>query len=145
MLSHIIYSAIATLCFALTFNIKGEKLFFTAICGSISWGTFLITQEIGYGKNTAYFLSAVALSIFAEIFARHLKTPVTSLLVSGLIPLVPGGGMYYTMYNIINNKPQEAFNTGMGTISAAGSLAMGIVVVASIAKATKNFKNLRLL
>lgn len=138
MLKYQIYFAfIATYCFGIMFNIKGKKLFFTSIGGSIGWATFLYSQKLGSSPTEAYFYSALAISVFSEIGARYLRTPVTSILICGLIPLVPGGGMYYTMYSVIKSEPLEAFNRGIGAFSAAGALAMGIVFVTSMTKAVK--------
>lgn len=138
MLIHQVYFAfIATYCFGIIFNIKGSKLLFTSFAGSIGWTTFLMTQQMGSSSTQSYFYSAVTLSIFSELGARYLKTPVTSILICGLIPLVPGGGMYYTMYSAIKTEPLEAFNKGVATFSAAGALAMGIVFVTSMTKAVK--------
>ena len=144
MFIHQIYFAfIATYCFGIMFNIKGKKLFFTSVCGSIGWATFLYTQQLGSSATVAYFYSAMAISMFSEIGARYLKTPVTSILICALIPLVPGGGMYYTMYRVIKSEPLEAFNRGIGAFSAAGALAMGIVFITSVTKAVKvNQKNI---
>ena len=140
MLHHIVFAFIATYCFGILFNIKTRKLVFTSLAGSIGWSTFLISQRFGSGETMAYFFSAVTLSIFSEVCARYLKTPVTSILICGLIPLVPGGGMYYTMYNVIEKNPIASFSRGIATLSAAGALAMGIVFVTSMVKAIKNFQ-----
>ncbi len=141
MMRHQIYFAfIATFCFGIMFNIRGRKLLFTSLGGSIAWATFLYKQELGSTLTQAYFYSAVTLSVFSELGARYLKTPVTSILICGLIPLVPGGGMYYTMYSVIKNQPLDSFTKGIATFSAAGALAMGIVFVTSMVKVVKNIQ-----
>jgi len=140
MMYQIYFAFIATYCFGILFNIKGRKLIFTSIAGSVGWGTFLYSQQLGASETAAFFYSAITLSIFSELGARYLKTPITSILICGLIPLVPGGGMYYTMYNVTSNNPMGAFTRGLSTLSAAGALAMGIVFVTSMVKTIKKFQ-----
>jgi len=140
MIHQIIFAFIATYCFGILFNIKTRKLLFTSLAGAIGWATFLLTQRLGESETMAYFFAAISLSVFSEIGARYLKTPVTSILICGLIPLVPGGGMYYTMYHVIQNDSTASFTRGIATLSAAGALAMGIVFTTSMVKAIRNFE-----
>ncbi|WP_320047557.1 threonine/serine exporter family protein [uncultured Ilyobacter sp.] len=138
MIKQVLFSLLATFCFAIIFNIRGKKLFFTSIGGGISWLTYLLCINAGYSISFSYFLSSIALTLFSEIFARYLETPVTTILICGLIPLVPGGGIYYTMYNIIKEKPLAAFSKGIETFLISCSLAMGIVFVTSFLKIIKD-------
>lgn len=140
MMYQIYFAFIATYCFGILFNIRGRKLICTSIAGSLGWATFLYSQQVGASETAAYFYSAVALSVFSELGARYLRTPVTSILICGLIPLVPGGGMYYTMNNVIGHNLMGSFTRGLSTISAAGALAMGIVFVTSLVKTIKKFQ-----
>lgn len=43
------------------------------------------------------FFAAIAVTIYAEIFARIKKTPTSTFLIVPMIPLIPGGVLYYTM------------------------------------------------
>jgi uncharacterized membrane protein YjjB (DUF3815 family) len=88
----------------------------------------------------AQFISAIIISMYSEIFARYLKTPVTTLVVCALIPLVPGAGMYYTMYETILGNISAAATLGLNTISIAGALALGVIFVSTITKQVTNLK-----
>ncbi len=76
----------------------------------------------------------------SEIVSRYLKTVVTSILIPGLIPLVPGSGIYHTMLSIIEKKPMEAFFKGIDTLNIAGAIALGIIVISSTVKIFKDIK-----
>lgn len=80
----------------------------------------------------ANFMAAIVFTIFAEISARKMKTPVTSFIVCALIPLVPGGTMYDMMIEIITNDPYEALVLFLKTLTVAGVLALGILIVETI-------------
>ena len=68
-------------------------------------------------------ISAFIIGIFSEFFARKLKMPATIFLIPGLVPLVPGAGMYYTMYYLIQQQYDSFQNKAIETLFLAGSLA----------------------
>ena len=89
-----------------------------------------------------YFLATLSLSLYSEMIARKIKTPVTNILIAALIPLAPGGGIYYTMYNIIEKNYSLAIKKGMSTFVIACAMALGIFTAANIVKIIdKIYKN----
>ena len=81
-----------------------------------------------------YFIATVVISIYAEIMARILKIPVTGLLLVALLPMVPGGGIYYTMEYCVIGNDAMFIETGLHTLGIAGALAMGILFVSSFVR-----------
>ncbi|NEZ45951.1 threonine/serine exporter [Clostridium niameyense] len=140
MILNSIYAFIATLGFAGIFNIRGKKFFYASLCGSLSWTVYLIFLHLNYSNVLSFFAASLAIGIYSEILARLLKTPVTTFVICGLIPLVPGGGMYYTMQKCIEGDVNGALNMGINTLSIAGSIALGIVIISSITKIIFKFK-----
>jgi len=59
------------------------------------------------------------------------KSPTTIYLAVALIPLVPGGGIYYTMLYFINGEIDVGISTGVHTLLISGALAVGIIMVSS--------------
>ncbi|MGG7077770.1 threonine/serine exporter family protein [Clostridium sardiniense] len=129
-----IYAFIATLGFGIIFNIHGRNLFFAAIGGGISWFVYALGLEAHFSTTTNFFLSAVVFSIYSEILARKLKTPVTTLVACALIPLVPGSGMYYTMYQAVTGDVMQSLELGLNTLASAGALALGVIFVSTITR-----------
>ncbi|MBE6047989.1 MAG: threonine/serine exporter [Clostridium sp.] len=122
---------IGSLGFGIIFNIKNKNLIFASLGGGVSWLSYLIFLNLGFSNLLAMFLSSIIFSIYSEVFARVLKTPVTTLVICCLIPLVPGAGMYNTMYAIVTGKTSEALSLGLATIASAGNLALGIILVST--------------
>lgn len=137
------YAFIATLGFGIIFNIKGRNLFFASLGGAIGWIFYELFLDLGLYNLTALFASSIIFSAYSEILARVLKTPVTTFVICALIPLVPGGGMYYTMLESIQGNIDKSLQTGLNTISQAGALAVGIIVVSSISRFITSAKNYR--
>lgn len=131
---------IASFGFGVVFNIRGKKLIFAALGGGLSWFIYLLFLKLGLSELISLFISSITISIYSEIFARVLKTPVTTLIISSLIPLVPGSGMYYTMNAIILGDLYQALDTGLETLAYAGTLAIGIILVSTITKQIATIK-----
>ena len=63
--------------------------------------------------------------------ARVVKAPVTVFLLIALFPLVPGGGIYYTMEYGLLGETQQFLESLLSTLGTAGALAVGILLVSS--------------
>ena len=53
------------------------------------------------------------------------------------IPLVPGYGIYSTMLNLLQNNLEQGLSLGLNTIFNSGAIAIGVILVSSIAKILK--------
>lgn len=124
----------ATLGFGILFNIRGRKLFFAGLGGGISWFVYIFAKSLDFSGITAMLISSIVLSTYSEIFARILKTPVTTLVICALIPLVPGCGMYYTMVECVTGNVIKALELGLNTVAEAGSLSLGVILVSTITR-----------
>lgn len=140
MLLEVLSAFIASFAFGIIFNIKGKNLFFAAVCGALGWFVYKFSMKIGASDTMAMFFASIALSGYSEIFARILKTPVTTFVIAALIPLVPGGGMYYTMVEAINGDVMNSLEIGIETLALAGVLAIGVLLVSTTTKTIKNIK-----
>lgn len=143
MIIQCLFAFFSTLGFGILFNIKGKKLFYAGLGGGLSWFISLYCESLGLDTTSSFFIASIIFSIYSEIMARLLKTPVTTLIICSLIPLVPGGGMYYTMYEAINGNIMESIELGLNTIANAGSLALGIIFVSTFTRLLMSAKRKR--
>ena len=92
-----IYTFLA--CFSFCFIFKFHKLshmIAAATGGMLSWVFYVACAPLG-NDLAQYLISTIIVSAYAEVMARVFKAPVTGFLTIGILPLVPGGGIYYTM------------------------------------------------
>jgi len=143
MITQIVSAFLASFGFGIIFNIKGKHLVFASIGGALSWYSYLYLKENNVSDILSLFISSVFFSIYSEICARRLKTPVTTIVVCALIPLVPGSGMYYTMYETISGNINRAVELGVNTLASAGTLALGVIFVSTITKQVTNLKKVK--
>ena len=58
----------------------------------------------------------------------------TVLLIIGIIPLVPGGGIYYTMEALVNGDMAMFARFGLETVASAGAIAVGSSLVSAVTR-----------
>jgi uncharacterized membrane protein YjjB (DUF3815 family) len=140
MIIETIATIIASIGFGIIFNIKGKKLIFSSLGGGLSWFIYSSGLNFNLSPISSLFIASVCFSIYSEIFARILKTPVTTLVICCLIPLVPGSLMYNAMYEAIIGNLSGSIDLGLETIARAGTLASGIIFISTI---TRQFRSLK--
>ena len=101
-------------------------------CPRRSLPTCELCVMLGLGTAAASLLAVIPLTILTRVFAILQKTPVTVFLLSGIFPLVPGAGIYYTAYYFIQGDNALALSNGISTFKVAVALAVGISLVLSI-------------
>lgn len=125
------YAYIACLAFSFIFNLRGKFIALAPLGGSISWIVYNLFAFSGTDL-LQYFIATMAVAAYSEMLARKYKAPVTMFLVIGILPLVPGAGIYYTMEHCVMGNQEEFYASLVHTLAIAGSLALGIVLVSSI-------------
>lgn len=126
-----IYAFVACIGFSVIYNIHGFGMVICASGGSLGWLVYLLATFVSQSDILRIFAAAMAVAVYAEVMARIRKCPVTSYLLVGIFPLVPGSGIYYAMEHAINGETEEFISTLMNTLGLAGALAVGALLVSS--------------
>lgn len=103
----------------------------SAFTAAIGWTANLFGFYNGMGDVWGAFLGALLAELLAYIFARSLKAPETIFLICGIIPLVPGAGIYRAVYYLIIGDPlaSAALNS---TLMIAGAIALGLITMYTV-------------
>ncbi len=146
--SLIISGAIGTLGFCLFFRIRRDKLIYGCIGGLLTSLFFCICSDLGLSVLMRNLIPTIVGTLYAEVIARIVKAPATVFLIPAVIPLTPGGTLYYTMSAIVEGDMVKAQQQGEITLIVALGIAVGIVFISVIfyqltnwnvrLKATKN-------
>lgn len=121
-----------TLSFAILFACPRKSLPFCGLVGAVGWFVYELAVMLGADSAAASLLAVIPLTILTRVFAILLKAPVTVFLLSGIFPLVPGAGIYYTAYYFIQGNNALALSNGISTFKVAVALAIGITLVLSV-------------
>lgn len=133
-----IFSVFACAGFVIIFNIHGYGNLLCALGGGITWAVFCLVQALGGQDLLCYFLSTVAAAVFSEVMARIRKYPAISYLISSLLPLIPGSGIYYAAQQAVQGNSEGFVAYGSKTLAIAGVMAVGILLVVSLTKVWTN-------
>ena len=127
-----LWAFLACIGFSLLFNIHGVGMLICAGGGALGWLCYLLTAPLVHSDIIQSFFAALAISAWSELMARLRKCPVTSYLLVALFPLVPGGGIYYTMEHAMSGETSLFLSSLLHTLGLAGALATGVLMVSSL-------------
>ncbi|MCI8441048.1 MAG: threonine/serine exporter [Provencibacterium sp.] len=123
---------VCTIAVAILFHMPKEQFLFCGLAGMAAWMGYLLALRLSLSVVLASFISALLLTAISRIFAVTRRTPIIIFLVSGIFPLVPGAGIYYTAYYFIMGDNALALGKGVETIKIAVAIALGIVLMLSL-------------
>ncbi len=129
MVIKVIGAFIAIAAFAIMLETPKKYIGYAGAVGAVGWFVYLLSQKFGSDEVMATFLSAMAISFVSHIFARTLKVPVTVFLIAGILPTVPGAGMYRIAYSVIEGQSDMTAHYMLTTLELAGVIAIGIFIV----------------
>lgn len=128
-----LWAFLASMAFCFVFELRRWRFILAAsFTGAVAWLVYLLLD--GWGSVTQFLMATIAAAVLSEIFARVFKTPATIFLIIGIIPMVPGGGIYYTLDALINGDMPLFVQLGMETAASAGAIAVGSSLVSSVAR-----------
>ena len=134
MWQHFVFAALATGGFAIFFNVQRKMLPYLAVVGGIGWLLF-VEGSLQFENPIIFsFIPAAFVSLSAEFLARKLKQPAIIIVIPGILPLVPGLGLYNTVYYIIQKEYVQAATAGTRAVIMSVGIALGILVMSSLSK-----------
>jgi len=134
MIRTVLIAWVATVGFAIVFNIPRKDLFFAGLCGAAGWAVYFSVNKSFESPYLAAFSGALVVGILGEILARWLRKPVTVYVIPGILPLVPGYGLYRAMERIILREYSNAADIGFQTMLIALAISSGIIIASSVGK-----------
>lgn len=143
MILNFIYAFFASIGFSVLFNIPRKEMIYAGICGGFGWVFHIQLQSVGMSIVFTSFVGALIVGIMAELFAKYRKKPATVFVVPGIIPLVPGYGLYFAMLSIIEKNYEEATRVGFETFIVASVIASAIIISTTIGKLIRPIKLLK--
>ncbi|MFA9424600.1 MAG: threonine/serine exporter family protein [Sedimentibacter sp.] len=127
-----IYCFIASLFFALIMNAPKKTLLITSLTASLGYLVYILCTEQGFIK-LGFFLGTTIIAFMGEIYARKFKMPATIFIFPGVIPIVPGLGLYQTILAFVQDNVFSALEIGVNTILNIGAMAIAMALVSLIA------------
>ena len=122
---------VAVFFIAVTLEAPKRTLRYGALAGGLGWGVYLVGL-LFMDIVAATFMASLFIAWIAHLFARYLKTPVTIYFIPAFITLVPGAGVYQSVYSFINKEYALAQQHLVLTLQILGAMALAIFIVDSL-------------
>lgn len=136
-----LFAFVATAGFTLIFNIHFRHIFFSAFTGGAGWALFQLIKEMGQAPVIACFVAACLVAALGEAFARLRKEASLVFIIPGILPLVPGIGLYRTMLSLLQDNLSLTAEVATETFLLTGSIAVGILLISSFVRALSKIMN----
>lgn len=135
LIVNFVFSFAVTAGFSIFFNAPKKSLFPCGIVGGIGWCAYILMSESVYFSSVfAMVIASAIISLLSEILARKLKYPAINFIIPGILPLVPGLGLYNAMYALVQKDYSLAASTGTDTLFKSAGIAIGILIITSFTK-----------
>ncbi|CDD65933.1 putative uncharacterized protein [Firmicutes bacterium CAG:882] len=118
--------------YSILFNIRRDKLPYASAGGSLAWIIYILASQTTTNAFITNMLAAAFATLYSEIFARIKKAPTTVFLIPSIMPMIPGGGLFYTMSAVINNNSELFEKYFITTIETALGISIGIMFMSLI-------------
>jgi len=124
----ILSAVIGTVSFSVLFGVPREYYPYCGFIGGAGWLVYCLAELFLPGSGPCFAATAVVI-LLSRTAAVMKRCPVTIFLIAGIFPLVPGAGVYWTVYHIVMEELFLAVSTGYSAMKEAIAIVMGIVFV----------------
>ena len=122
-------ACVGTIAFALLFQVPRKYYLYCGIAGACGWICYKLILPYTT-EPVSIFFATVLVIILSRSFAVYKRCPVTVFLIAGIFPLVPGTGIYFTVYAAISGEYMQAVASFVSAFK--GGFAIAIAVVGGI-------------
>ena len=127
-------STVATMGIAIMFGVEKRVLFWALLSALLCCLGYEVTLMLGGGLLIASMVGSALAAAYSDVMAHWLKTPATVLIIPGIVPLVPGGKLYYTMLGAVSSDMALFSQNGKEALLCAAGLTIGIVAVTAVSR-----------
>ena len=128
LVKEILSAVIGTVSFSVLFGVPREYYPYCGFIGGAGWLVYCLAELFLPGSGPCFAATAVVI-LLSRTAAVMKRCPVTIFLIAGIFPLVPGAGVYWTVYHIVMEELFLAVSTGYSAMKEAIAIVMGIVFV----------------
>lgn len=120
-------AALGSVAFSLLFGAPEKYYAECGLTGGVGWLLYrLLTDLTPFSPILATFLAAAAVALYSRIAAVRRRCPTTVFLIAGIFPLVPGAGIYWTVYYLVTGEVSLACSSGAAALKAAFAIVLAI-------------------
>lgn len=101
---NLLYAALGTLGFGMVFKTDKNKWLYIFIGGFLNYLAYFLVYSYTSDVFLSSMVCALVTSTYSLFMAIILKCPSTIFILTGLIPIVPGKNLFYTMQGLVTSN-----------------------------------------
>ena len=136
----IIASGLAGCGFAVMFQIKPKYQPLIFFGSALSWVVYLAAFQLWEIRSIAMITAAMAMTIYSEIFARVVHMPVSVIYTPIVVPLIPGGNLYYCVRGFVTGSHADFTEYGGILLEDTLGIVLGSLIVLTFVSAVTSRK-----
>lgn len=136
----IVWAGVGSLGFCWLFNVRRDRIPFVVVGAMVTWLLYLLAEAAGWDVFSCAMAATVFATIVSEVLAHVQKAPVTAFLMPVLIPMIPGGSLYNTVYHLLVRDTAQMRHYANATVMTCMGIVLGIVCVQFVVQYWKGRK-----
>lgn len=130
MIGTVAAAFLGTIAFSVLFGVPRKYYVYCGVIGAAGWLMYSLLMTLAEATSpVATFFATVVVILLSRFAAVWESCPSTVFIITGIFPLVPGGGIYWTSYYLVTNQLREALHSGFAAVKVAVAIVLGIVFV----------------
>lgn len=117
-----------TIAFCVFFRVPMKYFPTCGLISAISWTIYLAVNTRSAITGGAVFCAALTVVLLSRFFSVRHRCPVTIFLIAGIFPLVPGAGIYNTVYAAMTGDTSLAVANFLAAFKAAFAIAIAVSI-----------------
>ncbi|NOR24861.1 MAG: threonine/serine exporter [Desulforhopalus sp.] len=131
-----LFAGIASVGFAVLFNVPKGTLPFCALTSFLGYATRLVLLHVTVSTVVATFFASAVIGVIAVIWSRKFSVPRSAYTVAAIIPMFPGKYAFLTIIGLAQmtsggvtpGLTTSVIQNALTTISIVGAISLGVVV-----------------
>ena len=119
-------SFIGTVGFAMLVHVPRRSWLASGVIAAFSYLVYWISLRLGLSDPSSIFLGSLFGSLAGQLCARKMKMIGTVFLMSAVVPVVPGLGLYRMMAFLARNRLSEGLSMGVRAMITIAMIALGL-------------------
>ena len=128
----LITATLGTIGFAMIYRVSRKRMVWATLGGLLTYSVYELVTQLGGVVFIAAFLAAMFMTLYSETLARIIRAPAVTFLFPCAIPIVPGGALYRTVYNLLFYNEKKLFYYGKTALGVALGMAVGMGVASIV-------------
>ena len=126
LLRAILGAFFGTVGFAMLVHTPRRAWLASGLIAAFSYLVYWLLTRFGFSDSSSIFLGSLFGSLAGQLCARKMKIIGTVFLMSAIVPVVPGLGLYRMMAFLGQGQIAEGANMGIRAMITIGMIALGL-------------------